>query len=386
MEVPVGEILAPEHGLYGSSIFTTNPPLLFGVRSDVARHCGELQASGLLTTTFFVNEVRFVGFAVTNDADSKANMAVLVQAVRENHDACDVPEAQLPKASGVNFASMVSDWEQHKNNTRVPIFSRHGLEIRGDTSVEWLDEWLRLSPPAGGSRQWQDGRSAKEVARAWSLGNRALNQMPPGIGEILSHVGFLPKVGIVELRAELDGFTGNARNHDMVLVGRQSTSEQRVLVAIEAKADEPFGNDSIGEAKQKGLNKPRSKVPARIDRLVKALFGGVSSVVNTLRYQLLHAVGSTIIEGRRFECAQVIFLVHEFRSQSCSQANLDRNAEHYLQFLRALTGDETVELETGKLIGPHFVPGDDSDQPSEHFLPGNIPIYFGNSVTVVRDQ
>lgn len=43
----------------------------------------------------------------------------------------------------------------------VRIISDSGREI---TSVE---QWLEHAPPAGATRHWKDGRSAKELAKAW---------------------------------------------------------------------------------------------------------------------------------------------------------------------------------------------------------------------------
>lgn len=30
-----------------------------------------------------------------------------------------------------------------------------------------VDDWFRHAPPKGGADHWRDGRSAKELARAW---------------------------------------------------------------------------------------------------------------------------------------------------------------------------------------------------------------------------
>ena len=34
-----------------------------------------------------------------------------------------------------------------------------------DNGTITLDDWFRAFPPTGGSKQWKDGRSAKELAR-----------------------------------------------------------------------------------------------------------------------------------------------------------------------------------------------------------------------------
>lgn len=34
-------------------------------------------------------------------------------------------------------------------------------------TIKSIDEWKNICPSAGGEKQWQDGRSAKELAKEW---------------------------------------------------------------------------------------------------------------------------------------------------------------------------------------------------------------------------
>jgi len=38
---------------------------------------------------------------------------------------------------------------------------------KNNETIRSLGDWFRLAPPKGKKKQWVDGRSAKELARAW---------------------------------------------------------------------------------------------------------------------------------------------------------------------------------------------------------------------------
>ncbi len=120
------------------------------------------------------------------------------------------------------------------------------------------------------------------MARAWFPGNCQPNHLPGELDAVLSPRGFRPLFGVAEFRAELDGVTGNSRNHDLLMFGELNDSKRLVLVAIEAKADEEFG-PLIAEYRRKNEANPGSNIPSRIDRLVNSLFGQMSKPVGSLR-------------------------------------------------------------------------------------------------------
>src|SRR5215217_7155070 len=89
----------------------------------------------------------------------------------------------------------------------------------GGEPIRSVDEWARLAPPAGREKQWREGRSAMELARRWAAGI-----VPEEVQAVLaSHASFrdfVPEEALAEHRTELDGYRGNTRNHDLLLVGR----------------------------------------------------------------------------------------------------------------------------------------------------------------------
>jgi len=63
---------------------------------------------------------------------------------------------------------------------------------------------------------------------------------------------------------------GEGRNHDLALIG--NIDNEQVAVTIEAKADEPFGNDTIFEYYSRAMRRREkgesTKVPERIEQLL----------------------------------------------------------------------------------------------------------------------
>ena len=39
--------------------------------------------------------------------------------------------------------------------------------IKNGHNIHSVDDWLRFAPPEKGESHWKDGRSAKELAKAW---------------------------------------------------------------------------------------------------------------------------------------------------------------------------------------------------------------------------
>ena len=186
----------------------------------------------------------------------------------------------------------------------ITIKSNDGKVITG------IDDWFSFSPPAKGAKQWKDGRSAKELAKAWFRTGKP--QMPDELVSLLqsnslTH-GFQAEVGIPEKETVLDDFKGSGRNHDLILIGKTDT--ERILIAIEAKTDEAFGEKIGAYMESSEQANPRSQVPERIHQLAMGVFGHTN--VKDLRYQLLHAVAGTLIEAKNQGASVAVLVIHEF--------------------------------------------------------------------------
>lgn len=105
-------------------------------------------------------------------------------------------------------------------------------------SIHSLDEWLTYALPAKGEKHWKDGRSAKELAKAWMTNNGPI--MPADLTDLLlthpSTAGFQAEWAVPEYETKLDDLKGSGRNHDMVVLG--DANGKKTLIAVEAKVDE----------------------------------------------------------------------------------------------------------------------------------------------------
>jgi hypothetical protein len=215
------------------------------------------------------------------------------------------------------------------------VMGAHGRRIRS------LAHWFHVAPPVGGVRQWVTGRSAREAARSWS-GLRAPADVLALIRSAKDLHDFRPATVFAELVTPLDEF-GEGRHHDLVVLG--VAGNKRVLVGIEAKADEELG-PRIGEYltrvqaendARRSQGKARlSRVPDRVDQLVQVVFGDRTPDVSSLRYQLLHGLAGTLIEARRRGADTAVFLVQEFLSDRVDDKKVRRNEEDFQAFAAAI--------------------------------------------------
>src|SRR4051794_29362209 len=104
------------------------------------------------------------------------------------------------------------------------------------TTIHSVEDWYDFAPPMGRRKHWKDGRSAKEVAKAWCTvkGIAAPAELLALLRSHPSTFGFRLATVIPECRTHLRGESGGPRRHDLVLFGTASAG--RVLVGVEAKA------------------------------------------------------------------------------------------------------------------------------------------------------
>lgn len=224
-----------------------------------------------------------------------------------------------------------------------------------------LEDWARYAGPKS-ARQWVDGRSAKEVARAWLASGEDL---PPEISSVLAnHSRFGPVLGWdaePEARLRFDTFPGEPRNSDLVVYLEDNFGPY--LIAVEAKADESYGDtvtQTLFAAQARLQENPRSRGLLRVKQLAEALFGPRADEgpgFGLLRYQLLTACAGALCEAERRECDRAILLVHEFITPKTIDEKHERNAADLNLFVKALSGGGVTNVTSGKLSGPFHVPG-----------------------------
>src|SRR5262249_54510127 len=152
-----------------------------------------------------------------------------------------------------------------------------------------LEDWERFAGPKS-AHQWVDGRSAKEAARAWLAGGE--DGLPDEVSSLLrTH----PRFGRVrswsaepEAKLRFDSFSGEPRNSDLVVYAEDEFGPY--LLAIEAKADEPYGDTvakTLTAAQRRLTENPRSNGVARVEQLMQRFFqttGAASPALLNLRY------------------------------------------------------------------------------------------------------
>lgn len=229
------------------------------------------------------------------------------------------------------------------------------------TSVE---QWRAHAGPKGGDDHWKDGRSAKEVAKAWCRPGGA-TAVPSDLLVLLrSHeltADLEIATAIPEQRTPLRGERGGHRHHDLLLLGR--AQGKRVVVGIEAKTDEPF-DQPLGErivpARALLAKGEKTGQLDRIKSLSTAVFGRSAvtpdeepdSSLAPLPYQLLAGVAGTLIEAQQREAALAVLAVHAFHSSGLDSEAEERNRRDFEAFVRALPGGAHVAVTEGQL--PEF--------------------------------
>lgn len=207
---------------------------------------------------------------------------------------------------------------------------------------------------------WEPERSAMELAKAWF---RQSEISPPEelvqllhSSERLAGLQFLR--GIPEHVTSLPE-RGEGRNHDLWLLGQ--TNQEQITICIEAKADEPFGKETVAEYKL-SANKRResgesTRVPERITQLLSLVPIGDSRWDN-VRYQLLTAICGTAIQARRDGSTLAVFVVHEFHTRKTTPDNILANTRDFNAFMPVITGSHEPVI-SGTLYGPVTVGGVD---------------------------
>ncbi len=232
-------------------------------------------------------------------------------------------------------------------------------------------EWTRPKK----DYQWKEGRSAMELARSWFRHNHP--QPPDEFVSLLHSSTRLESIhfttGIPELVTALPE-RGEGRNHDLALIG--NTVDEQVTITIEAKADEPFGNDTILEywskatkRKEKGKS---TRVPERIEQLISMVDPGIpikQSKWRNVRYQLLTALCGTILQAHIDGSSLAVLVVHVFDTDLTKADKHAMNHYDLESFLSVLTGKE-MTVKAGKMY--------------DRFKVNGMDLMVGKVVTILR--
>ena len=230
------------------------------------------------------------------------------------------------------------------------------LLISKKTPIEKVNDWARPKR----KDHWKAGRSAMELAKAWHR-----LTVPEELLNLLSGHQRLANLNFIRLVPEKVTSLpekGEGRNHDLCILSK--TPSGNVTISIEAKADEPFGNHTVGEYWSLSMKRRKkgetTKVPERIKKLL-TLVGEKGDPTKSqwanVRYQLLTAICGTAIEAKKDSSKLCVFIVHEFKTSKTNKKNLDRNRKDYEIFLRVFLNNKDIVINDKFLYGPVSVNG-----------------------------
>jgi hypothetical protein len=229
-----------------------------------------------------------------------------------------------------------------------------------------------------------DGRSAKEVARAWL--EAGPGRLPSEVADALDrHPAFGPLEtweAEPEVKLRFDEFAGEPRNTDLLVRARDLHGPY--LIGVEAKADEPFAEtlaETLCNALERKLENNASNGLRRVEQLAQAILGPRSegtANLRDIRYQLLTACAGVLREAERKHYARALMLVHEFITRKTSDANHDRNAQDLDRFITRLSAGVVPAVRPGEIHGPFAVP-------AKPLLSGDVALFIGKVSRNIRE-
>lgn len=169
------------------------------------------------------------------------------------------------------------------------------------------DEWKQLL--AEPDKQWRTGYSAKALAYSW----QEAGGFPSEVRQTFrnSHVDVFQNIEMLlafpEYKVPLPG--GHRASQSDIFVLAKGSMEL-VSIMVEGKLSEPFGQTVAEWRTQSGKGKE-----TRL-RYLCNLLGLDTTMVDPIRYQLLHRTASALIEAHRFNASNALMLVYSFSSEN----------------------------------------------------------------------
>ena len=242
--------------------------------------------------------------------------------------------------------------------------------------IKDIDTWYQYAPPAQKKKHWQDYRSAKELAKAWCRTGKVL--CPKEITNLLSQRadtrGFEIEQAVAKMQIKFDQYRGGRRNADLAMWGR--SKKKKIAITVEAKADESYGK-TIGNVLAVAKKNNKSNLAKRINQLSKGILGSNRyKSVESLRYQLFHALAATAVLAKEKQARLGILVIHEFVSLNIDFDKFVKNSNDLNLFVQAIPRWENKSLKTGKLLTPIRLNGSD-------YVPKDVWVSIGKIQTHV---
>jgi hypothetical protein len=254
----------------------------------------------------------------------------------------------------------------------MDFFSSDGRRIQ--SFADWRDH----GGPVSG-REWAEGRSTRELARAWTEGD-AEEQVTALLTLGSEFGGLVLDHGVADKETRFDDLPGAARRHDLLVIGRAPNGP--VVIGVEGRSDEPLDEPLDAWVTREQARSERSRAAERLDRLTITFFGtrlDEDPLLAPLRYSLLSALAATLADAREQRAARAVLLVHEFETPWTDHDLHRRNAEDLEAFVgRLMPGVDRMTDDRAWIAGPYAVAGDGS------WLPESTDVYVGRLLTNTR--
>lgn len=231
---------------------------------------------------------------------------------------------------------------------------------KGNSDIQTVDDWFKFAPPKKGALQWKDGRSAKELAKAWCEGKK--HPSPPEeflqlLTPLVNADQLADAVGWPEHQVPIDNLPGEPPNIDLAIVSDGLLGP--TVICVEAKADESFGeyalaiHDAAVKKIEQGLPTGSLKRLLQLEKNLLPESNAGSPDRAEIRYQLLTGTAATLALAKSHHAPVAVFVVHEFsfaghvdeKKQGHNQIDLDH-------FVMRLTRGSATSLKEDELLGP----------------------------------
>ena len=208
-------------------------------------------------------------------------------------------------------------------------------------------DWRQAFIEIDNEKHWKEGRSAWALAKYFT--NPTLHEsngiltLEKYLQNILTH-HIIFSHGEIEHESKFDSFQGSGRKQDLIIWGY--TNNQNLVICIEAKVDETFGNNIEDEYKRAEdilKNNPRSKRKERIKNLCSKFYPNTNiESLFCIKYQLLHYLAGSIIEAKKIN-GIAYMPVMVFLTLCNDSKRSEINKKDYYNFINSLNFEAIPE-------------------------------------------
>ena len=210
-----------------------------------------------------------------------------------------------------------------------------------------LEEWFRLCPPEGGEKQWVDFRSAKEMAKFWT-NKKCSDEFKEFIKQTFKEFEY--DYLIPEYKSNFDNL-GKERQHDLII----NDKTDKVLITVEGKADEEFGNITFGDYFRDSINTKisnnNSNLLERMINLYQNYFYNNAKSLE-IKYQLVTWFAGSICDTIKADTDNFIMMLQEFKSIHTKPENITKNHNDFEYFVNFISEGKYKHIGNKQIIGP----------------------------------